>query len=255
MSRLSKKHKIIGVIPARGGSKGIPKKNIKLLGGHPLIAYSIIVSKLSARVEQTIVSTDSQEIADIALFYGAEVPFLRPPEISQDNSTDLELFQHAINWFKEKEEIMPTLLVHLRPTTPLRIPSEVDNAIDYIKEESQATSLRSAHELPEPPQKMFQVDEKGFFNGFFPDHPKQEYYNLPRQFFPKAYHPNGYVDIIKPDFVQKTNSLHGPNILAFVTSFAAEVDSLESFEYLEYRLSKYGNPIYEYLKEHFPEES
>lgn len=254
MSRSSKKRKckIIGVIPARGDSKGVPKKNIKLLGGYPLIAYSIIVSRLSSKIERTIVSTDSQEIADIALFYGAEVPFLRPIEIAQDHSTDLELLQHAISWFEQNESAAPDLLVQLRPTTPLRIPSEIDRAIVYMKERPDASSLRSAHELPEPPHKMLQIDEKGFFNGFFPDDPRPEYYNLPRQLFPQAYHPNGYVDIIKTDIIQKTSSLHGPNILAFVTTFTVEVDRPEDFEYLEYQLSKYGNPIYEYLAKHFP---
>ena len=243
--------KIYSIIPAREGSKGVPKKNIKLLGGYPLIAYSIVASKLSSGIERTIVSTNSQEIADIALFYGAEIPFLRPAEISQDNSTDLELFQHAISWFKENESTIPDLLVHLRPTTPLRIPSEIEHAIACIKERQDASSLRSAHELAEPPQKMLQIDGKHFLKGFFPDDPRPEYYDLPRQSFPNAYHPNGYVDIIKTDFVQKSSHLHGSNILAFVTPFTLEVDRLEVFDYLEYQLSKYANPIYDYLQEHF----
>lgn len=245
----------ITIIPARGGSKAVPEKNIKLFGGYPLIAYSIIASKLSSRIERTIVSTDSQEIADIAFFYGAEAPFLRPSEIAQDNSTDLELFQHAIRWFRKKESVVPELLVQLRPTTPLRIPSEIDRAIAYIEEHPDASSLRSAHELPEPPQKMLRIDAKGFFKGFFPDDPRPEYYNLPRQTFPKAYHPNGYVDIIKTDIVQRTNSLHGSDIAAFVTPFVVEVDKPEDFEYLEYQLKRYGNPIYEYLGKHFPRDN
>lgn len=254
MLKQNKKQKaeIVGVIPARAGSKGILKKNIKPLGGYPLIAYSIVASKLSSKIERIIVSTDSQEIADIALFYGAEVPFLRPVEIAQDRSTDLELFQHAISWFKEKEGMVPGLLVQLRPTTPLRIPSEIDRAIAYIKERPNASSLRSAHELPEPPQKMFQIDGRGFFRGLFPDDARPEYYNLPRQQFPKTYHPNGYIDIIKTDNVQKANTLYGCNILAFVTSFAIEVDRAIDLEYLEYQLGKYGSPVYEYLTKHFP---
>lgn len=247
--------KTVAIIPARGGSKGVPKKNIKLLGGYPLIAYSIIASKLSSKIERTIVSTDSQEIADIAVSYGAEVPFLRPSEIAQDNSTDLQLFQHAINWFKESESVVSDLLVHLRPTTPLRIPSEIDRAITHIEEHPDASSLRSAHELPEPPQKMFQINEKGFFEGFFPDDPRPGYYNLPRQLFPKAYHPNGYVDIIKTNIVQKTKFLYGSDIAAFVTPFVVEVDKAEDFQYLEYQLNRFGNPIYGYLTKHFPRDN
>lgn len=246
--------RIYSIIPARGGSKGVPKKNIRCLGGYPLIAYAICVSKLTKSIERTIVSTDSQEIAEISRRYGAETPFFRPAEIAQNDSTDLELFQHAISWFKEKEGVVPNLLVQLRPTTPLRIPSEIERAIAYMKERQDASSLRSAHEFPHPPQKMFQIDEKGFFKGFFPDDPRPEYYNLPHQLFPTAYRPNGYVDIVKPDLIQKTNSLHGPNILGFVTPVTAEVDCPEDFEYLEYQLAKYGSPIYEYLAEYFPKD-
>lgn len=244
--------KVFSVIPARGGSKGVPKKNIKVLGGYPLIAYSIIASRLCSTIERTIVSTDFQEIADIAISYGAEVPFLRPVEMAQDHSGDLEWIQHVIGWFKDKENVVPDLLVHLRPTTPLRVPSEIDRAIAYINKCPHVSSLRSAHEAAQPPQKMFQIDEKGFFKSFFPDDPRSEYYDLPRQFFPKAYNPNGYVDIIKLDFVQKTNLLHGPNILAFVTPFVCDVDKPEDFEYLEYYFSKHNSPVYEYLTKHFP---
>lgn len=246
--------KIYSIIPARGGSKGVPKKNIKKLGGYPLIAYAVIASKLSSKVSRTIVSTDSREIADIAVSYGAEVPFLRPAEIAKDNSTDLEMFQHAIKWFSDNENKVPDLLVQLRPTTPLRVPQEIDRAINLISEHSNTTSLRSAHELAEPPQKMFQISQDCFFKGFFPNDPRPEYYNLPRQVFPKAYFPNGYVDIIKTDFVQRENTLHGLNIYAFITDVVVEVDRAGDFDLLEYYLSKYGNPVHEYLVEHFPRE-
>jgi len=241
----------VSVIPARGGSKGVPKKNIKLLAGFPLIAYSVAASKLSSAIERTIVSTDSREIADIALSFGAEVPFLRPAGISQDNSTDLELFRHVIGWFAENENPAPEFLVHIRPTTPLRLPSEIDRAISCIRKCPDASSLRSAHELPEPPQKMFQINTEGFWQGFFPDDPRQEYYNLPRQAFPKAYHPNGHVDIVRSSFIQRTGLLHGPNILAYVTDPAVEVDTAEQFDYLEYRLGKDGSLVYDYLVTHF----
>ena len=249
------KNNIIAIIPARGGSKGVPDKNIKCLGGYPLIAYSICASKLTKSIKRTIVSTDSEEIAHIARRYGAEVPFLRPAEISRDDSTDLEFFQHAIAWFKKKENFVSGFWVQLRPTTSLRIPLEIDKAITCIKEHPESTSLRSVHKLAEPPHKMFQIDGKGFLKGFFPEDPRPEYYNLPRQSFPDAYHPNGYVDIIKTDFVQKTNSLHGPNILGFVTPVITEIDRIEEFEYLEYQLGKYGNSIYEYLVKNFPREN
>lgn len=242
---------ILGLITARGGSKGVPGKNIKFLKGYPLIAYSIWASKLSRHIKKTIVSTDSLEIAGIAESYSAEVPFLRPKELAQDNSTDLDVIRHAIGWFSEKENLVPDLIVHIRPTTPLRDSRVIDAAIEDIMGNQAATSLRSIHELAEPPQKMLQLGSNGFLQGFFPDDPRPEYYNLSRQTFPKAYHPNGYVDIIKADFVLNSGALHGPNILGFITPFSVEVDRPEDFDYLEYYLSRIENPVYDYLKNNF----
>ncbi len=244
---------ILALIPARSGSKGVSGKNIKILGGYPLITYSICAAKLTEGIDRVIVSTDSEKIADIARKYGAEVPFMRPAEISGDNSTDLELFKHAIKWF-ELDGSCPRMIIHLRPTTPFRDTAEIERAIGLIQTRPKSTSLRSVHELSEPPHKMFQLDPNGYLRGFFPDDPRLEYYNLPRQVFPKAYHPNGYVDIIKTDFVKRTNSLHGSHMIGFVTPVVTEVDRPDDFEYLEYQLKKIKNPVHQYLVKNFPRE-
>lgn len=241
----------IAIIPARGGSKGVPKKNIALLGGYPLIAYSIIAAKLSTSIDRTIVSTDSPQIADIAVEFGAEVPFLRPAEFAQDSSIDAELFLHAIGWFEENEKIIPETIIQLRPTTPLRDPENIERAIKYLQNHPLASGLRSAHMLAEPPHKMFQLNSNGYWEGFFPNDPRPEYYNLPRQMLPKAYKPNGYVDIIKTEQFLKTRSLYGPKILGFVTPFTLEVDTPDDFERLSYTLIKNGHCLHQYLKEHF----
>ena len=242
---------VFAIIPARGGSKGVPKKNIKLLGGYPLIAFSIVAAKLCSEVERVVVSTDSPEIADIARFYGAEVPFLRPPELAQDTSPDIDFIRHALGWFQDHEGSQPHFLVHLRPTTPLRDPVLISCAIQAIKSNAEATSLRSVHEFQEPVQKMMGVRD-GFLVGLFPDDPRSEYYNLPRQAFPPSYFPNGYVDIIKTGFVMSGTSLHGPRVLAFITPVAVEVDRPEDFEHLEYLVEKRGHPLQGYLKANFP---
>ncbi|MFA5117976.1 MAG: acylneuraminate cytidylyltransferase family protein [Candidatus Omnitrophota bacterium] len=242
--------KAVAIIPARGGSKGVPGKNIKHLGGYPLIAYSILAAKLARGIERVIVSTDSPEIAAIAKRYGAEVPFMRPAEISGDTATDLELFSHVIEWLY-KNSALPSLLVHLRPTTPFRQAQEITRALELIESHPQVTSLRSVHEMSEPPHKMFQLGENGCLQGFFPDDGRPEYYNLPRQLLPKAYYPNGYVDIIKPDYLRTTRKLHGPDILGFVTSVVKEVDRQDDFEYLEYQLTRNKIPLHEYLKNNF----
>jgi CMP-N,N'-diacetyllegionaminic acid synthase len=238
------------IIPARGGSKGVPRKNIRLLKGFPLIAYSIAAAQLSKMTDRVIVSTESSEIAEIAQQYGAEVPFLRPAEYAQDRSPDIDFVRHAIDWFAQNETDQPELFVHLRPTTPLREPAFIDKAIDDIIKNNEATALRSVHELAEPPQKMFAI-ENGYLTGFFPGETRPEYYNLPRQEFPKAYHPNGYVDIIRTGYVTKANALHGPRMIGFVTPFTIEIDSPDDFSRLEYTLEKGSHPLYEYLTQNY----
>ena len=117
---------VLALIPARGGSKGIPRKNIKDLGDHPLIAYSIAAALGSKLVTRTIVTTDDEEIARKAKEYGAEVPFLRPEEFARDDTRDLPVFQHVLSWLKEHEDYQPEVVVQLRPTSPFRSPTLVD---------------------------------------------------------------------------------------------------------------------------------
>jgi CMP-N-acetylneuraminic acid synthetase len=241
---------IYAIIPARSGSKGVPKKNIIDLGGFPLIAYSIIAAKLSKCIDRVIVSTDSEEIATIAKKYGAEVPFLRPAELATDKSADIEFVNHALKWFKDNEQKTPDYIVHLRPTTPLRDPELVDKAIKSIVENPDATSLRSGYEIRESPYKLFGI-ENGFFTGLFPSDPRPEYYNLPRQAFPPVYQPDGYVDVLVSDYVIKTGRLHGDKILAFVSPNVGEIDTLEDLAFMKYSLEKQEYAVHQYLKKHF----
>lgn len=243
-------NKIISLIPAREGSKGVPKKNIKLLGGYPLMAWAIMASKLSTKIERTIVSTDSEEFAEIALAYGAEVPFLRPREFAQDNSLDIEYVKHALEWFQTHEGNQPEYLVLLYPTNPLRDPALIDQAIEKMMQNEEATSLRSSHQVRESPCKHFHIKD-GFYVGLCPDDPRPEYYNFTRQSFPSVYAPNGHVDIIKPKIVASLGSLHGPRILPFITPDVGELDCPEDFDFIEFSLSSHGNPVYEYLEKNF----
>src|SRR3989338_3142947 len=150
------------IIPARGGSKGVPKKSIALLCGFPLIAYSIAAAKLSKTIARVIVSTDSEEMAEVARSFGAEAPFMRPAEFARDTSPDIEFVQHAIQWLKEHESRVPEYLVHLRPTTPLRKPEDIDRAIEMLMKHKDATSLRSGYEMRESPYKLFGIQD-GYF--------------------------------------------------------------------------------------------
>lgn len=246
--------KIYGIIPARGGSKGVPKKNIRLLSGYPLIAYSIVAAQLCSKIERIIVSTDSEEIAEISRRYGAEVPFMRPAELASDRSPDRDFVMHALGWFKQQENSVPDYLVHLRPTTPLRAPVLVAEAIDALVSSPEATSLRSGHEAPESPFKWFMRDDRGYFCGFNPDDPRPGYSNLPRQSFPAVYVPDGYVDVLRTAFVLNSDDLHGKHILGYVSPMCHEVDTLEDFEFLEYQLTKKSSPLLDFLKSNYPQE-
>ncbi len=245
-----KNKNIVAIIPARGGSKGIPRKNIINLGGFPLIAYSIAVAKLSKLIERVIVSTDDEEIAEIARKYGAEVPFLRPREFARDDSLDIEFVQHAIKWFQDNEGYQPEYFVHIRPVTPLREPGVVDEAIEKFLNNKKTTSLRSAHELSESPHKFLEI-KNGFFEGLFSNDNRSEYYNLPRQAFPSAYCPNGYVDVLKTKTMIETKTIHGSKILPFVTPFVVELDCSGDLDYIKFDLGRKKYEIYEFLKNNF----
>jgi CMP-N,N'-diacetyllegionaminic acid synthase len=221
---------VLALVPARGGSKGVPGKNVKPLAGHPLLAYAIKAGLEAQEVDSVVVSTDSQEIADVARSYGAAVPFLRPAELATDAAGDLDFLAHAL------EELAPETIVLLRPTTPLREPPLIDEAVRMLAARADATSVRSVHELAEPPQKMLGIED-GLLAGLFPHDPRPEYYNLPRQSFAPAYHPNGYVDVLRAETI-RGGLVYGPRALAFVTPHAVEVDRLEDFEYLEFVVSR-----------------
>ena len=228
---------VIAVIPARAGSKGVADKNIKLLAGHPLIAYSIVAAQLAKNVDRAIVSTDSELYANIARKYGGEVPFLRPPEISGDSSGDYEWVKHLLDWMAENEGDVPKYLVHLRPTTPLREPKYIDAAIERMKQDGSATALRSVHEMSESAYKSFEIEGdclKSIGSNSF----ALDASNDPRQKFKKTYQANGYVDVIKTAYVIRNSKLHGDHVIAFVTPHVVEVDTVDDFDYLEYLVAK-----------------
>jgi len=142
--------KILCVIPCRGGSKGLPGKNIKNLLGKPLIAYTIRHAALSKYIDRTIVSTDSKKIAAVAKKWGAEVPFLRPKRLAQDNSTTIDALLHAMDWMERKEKFFFDILVLLHVTTPLRKPEDIDKSIELLfrEEAENVFSVTEAHKNP-----------------------------------------------------------------------------------------------------------
>ena len=233
---------IVAIIPARSGSKSIIDKNIKLLSNHPLIAYSIAVAKLSKEIDRVIVSTNSVQYADIAIQYGAEVPFIRPDRYSTSTSTDRDFLIHTIEWLQSNKLDIPEYWVHLRPTTPLRIPSIIDEAIGIIKDDKKATSLRSGHKATESPLKWFVKNDK-YFKGFL----HNEDYNLPKEKFNQVYIPDGYVDILKSSFMLNNHTIHGDKMIGFESPVCTEIDSREEFDYIQYQINKSGSFLVNYL--------
>jgi len=238
----------VAIIPARGGSKAVPDKNVRSLSGFPLIAYSIIAAQESETIDRVIVSTDSEMIAQIARDFGAEVPFLRPAEFAGDTSVDREFLVHAMEWLLEHEGKAPEYFVHLRPTTPLRDPAVINEAVYTIKHSNGASSLRSAHAAPKTPYKWFELDRSGYFKGIRPSDTRPEYYNLPRQAFDVVYDPNGYVDIVRTSQVLGNKSVHGDKMLGFITDHTYEIDSMEDLECIEYLAQKSESPLLRFLR-------
>ena len=240
----------LAIIPARGGSKGVPKKNIKLLNNLPLIAFSIAACTLSTEIDNVIISTDDEEIADISKKFGGNVPFLRPGELSKDTSHDKEFLIHAYEWFKKEKQIDIDIFYIIRPTTPLRDPKLIDEAIIKFLDHPEASSLVSVHECPETPAKMF-GKEGDFLHGLSPFDPRPEYFALPRQMFPKSYVGNGYIDIIRTETIFKKESFYGNRILSFETPDYGEIDIESDFKKIEYYAAKNNFEIVNYLKENY----
>ena len=244
-------NEFIVVIPARSGSKSIPKKNIVDLKGFPLISYSIVAGNMIEKAERTIISTDSEEIADIAIQYGAEAPFLRPPSISGDKDNDKTWVIHLLSELHKIEHFYPKYLIQLRPTTPLREPEILNKAVEFFLEhESKCSGMRSAHLIAESPYKYFIKKDKYWDN--FGGLKGEEVSNRPKEMFENVYKPNGYIDIIKTETVLSSfNALYGNNILAFETEEVTEIDSYNEYEQIKCQIEYKENSLYLHLRNRF----
>jgi N-acylneuraminate cytidylyltransferase len=215
---------VLAIIPARGGSKSIPRKNIRPFAGHPLIAYSIAAARAAETVTRVIVSTDDEEIAAVARRYGAETPFLRPVEFSQDNTPDLPVFQHALQWLDEHEAYRPEILVQLRPTSPFRRVAHIDAAVYRLIERPEADSVRTVCIPFQNPFKMWRIDPYGYMEPLIQFHGADEPYNMPRQALPEVYWQTGYVDAAWSDTILTKNSMTGDRILPLVIDPSEWID-------------------------------
>jgi N-acylneuraminate cytidylyltransferase len=237
------KAEVLAIVPARGGSKGIPRKNIRLFAGYPLIAYSIAAGLQSKSATRVVVTTDDEEIAEIARGFGAETPFLRPAELASDLALDLPVFQHTLAWLAEHEDYHPDVVVHLRPTTPLRPPDLVDRAVRILLEHPQADSVRGLTPAHQNPFKMWLMDdEEKPIRPLMTVPEVDEPYNAARQTLPSAYAHNGLIDIICPATILKMNSMSGKTILPvlFDPDYDIDLDTPDDWRRAEERLMHGG---------------
>ena len=227
---------VLAIIPARGGSKGIPRKNIKSFAGYPLIAYSIAAGLQSELTTRVIVSTDDEEIAEVARKWGAQMPFLRPAEFAADNTLDLPVFQHALTWLKERENYVPDIVVQLRPTSPARPVGMVDEAIRLLLNHPEADSVRGVVPADENPHKMWRVDtETGLMHGLLKVDGIDEPYNAPRQKLPPVYWQTGHIDAIRPERTfMAGDSMSGKNILPLFLDPDYTIDIDTPFDWMRY---------------------
>jgi len=211
---------ILGLIPARGGSKGLSRKNIKPLLDKPLIAWTIERSLASKYLDRVIVSTDDKEIKDISRKYGAEIPFTRPKKLAEDNAKGIEVVLHAIDWLKKNDRRKQyDLLMLLQPTSPLRATEDIDKTIEllFLKE---AKAIVSVCEVDHHPLWSNTLPEDGCMKNFI----RQEIMNKNRQELPVFYRLNGAIYLAYCNYIKEQKSFFGEKTFAYIMPQSRSVD-------------------------------
>jgi len=229
--------RVLGLIPARGGSKSLPRKNLRLLAGRPLVAHSIDAARTSRTIDRVVVSTDDEEIAEAARRYDAEVPFLRPASLAEDDTPDLPVFEHALAWFDEHEGWQPEIIVQLRPTSPLRRPEDIDRAVEMLDDRPDADSVRSVAVPLENPYKMWSVTADRWLAPILTSD-LREAFNHPRQLLPDVYWQTGAIDATRRRTVVDLRSMTGERIAPLMvdTLGAVDIDTEASLDLVDWMI-------------------
>jgi CMP-N-acetylneuraminic acid synthetase len=224
--------RVVVVIPARGGSKSIPRKNLRFLSGHPLLAYTIAAARQARSVDLVIVSTDDEEIRQVAYSYGAEAPFLR-----QDDTLDWPVFEHALRWLEADRSFRADLVVQLRPTSPLRPSGLVDDAVKLLLGSPEADSVRAVTSPSQNPYKMWKLDGR-YLQPLVGDI-SAEMFNQPRQALPQCFWQTGHVDIARHQTIFGQGSMTGQRILPHFVDprYAVDIDTLEHWAFAEWLIN------------------
>lgn len=220
--------KILGVVTARGGSKGVPRKNIVPLLGKPLIAYTAEAMLASERLHRRILSTDDEEIASIGAECGLEVPFLRPPELARDDTPTVPVLQHAVSWVHSQGEAYDAVCL-LQPTNPFRRPEDIDGCIEML-ERTGADAVVTVLPVPDRfnPHWVFENDDRGYLRlstGESRPVPR-------RQELPRTFHREGSVYVTRTQVLMEQNSLYGDRLMGYLMdgSRCVNIDEISDLE-------------------------
>lgn len=221
--------KVLFVITARGGSKGVPRKNIKMLGGKPLIAYKIIAAKKCRCEKRIIVSTDDKEIAEISRKYGAEVPFIRPHELATDTASSIDVILHAMNWMIQNSKEKYDYVCLLEPSSPFASYKDLDEALKLI-EENHADTLVGMKEVAVTTNFIHSLDKDGKLSAFY--YAIKDLKSIRRQDQIKEYTMNGCMYIAKWDYFMQNKLFHSINSMPYIMSEekSIEIDTMLDYE-------------------------
>ena len=228
--------RVLAIIPARGGSKGVKNKNIKNLNGEPLISYTIKEAKKSKYISKIIVSTDSLEISNISKKYGAEVPFIRPKSLATDKSLTYEVVRHCVDFYKHQNQVFDIIML-LQPTTPFRSVNQIDKAIEILSEEKGFNSIVSVVDVDGNHPHRMKIIKKGQLLNYI----EQGFEDMnPRQSLPKVYIRSGSIYAIRHEAFLNEKSLVSSKCLPLILNYeeSINVDSINDFNYCEFILNK-----------------
>ena len=225
------------IILARSGSKSIKDKNIVLINNKPLVNYTIETCLASKKINRIFFLTDSQKYVDLVNKYPIEIPYIRSKKVSKDNSTDYSTIKDFLHRIKKLDYKLPNLLIHMRPTSPIREAEVVDKAIKEFIKKKQYTSLRSIHEMEESAYKTVEINKNKLVSSFSKIEDLDKI-NKARQNYNKTFYPNGYVDILRVNYIFKNNRLYGNKVMPFITADPIEIDSKRKISFLEFMLTK-----------------
>jgi CMP-N,N'-diacetyllegionaminic acid synthase len=227
-------HPLLAIIPARGGSKGLPGKNIRQLAGLPLIAHSILFSKLCPAIDRCVVSTDSEEIAEVARAHGGEVSFMRPAELARDETPSLFAMQHAVGEMETREERRFESVLLLQPTSPARQPEDLSRAISMLEQDSRSVGVVAVSVPGFNPRYVCLEEKDGYAVRAFP----QDKTYSRRQEVPLVYRINGLLYLWRRDYLMqasKENLFAGPHrMLIIPRERAVDIDDLYDFQVAEF---------------------